>query len=588
MKQAGEANPLLDKSEKEIHRIIQDSNITVAKSFADLVRSSLGPLGAHKIIIDEDGFIIVTRDGRTIFENICVDHPIEGMMLELAKVQDEIAGDGTTSVVILAGELLSRAKELLMTGLHPSNIVKGYTMAMQEAILILNELAMPLSSQDKRSLLPVARTSLNSKILAGYRDIFADMVVDAVLRSKDAKNIYFQSSTGGSIRDIFLFNGMIIENRTLVPHMQNTVENPKILLLNAKLKLYDVKRKLGGAVDLILEAGQITKMHMAEFAIFSEIAEMINRLGVNAVLNSRKMDPVAMDFFRKAGIFAVRNLPSENLMRISELTGGRIVSDIDEVREEDLGHAKSIREEQIGDHRFILIEKEDSPVVTVMIRGGTKQMVDEVRRTLNDAIQTTIHTLEDRSILPGGGAVEVEVAARLRHFAYTIRSKEQLAVLAFADALESIPRILATNSGMDMVSTIISLKHEHSAGRISAGINAEEGKIVDTLEQGIIEPLGMKRQVIQGATMTAIMILRVDDFIPRKDLKKRGEDLTKEDIKVALKAEKDVEEAYREAVRLFGRKNVRDMIKVYGWESVPRVLNRWYGREVYKPLSPSS
>jgi chaperonin GroEL (HSP60 family) len=585
MNQSPEKNPLLDKSEKEIHKIIQESNITVAKSFADLVRSSLGPLGAHKIIIDEDGFIIVTRDGRTIFDNICVDHPIEGMMLELSMLQDDIAGDGTTSVVILAGELLTRAQELLEKGLHPSNIVNGYTLAMHEATLILNELAVAVSSEEKKTLLQIARTSLNSKILAGYRDLFADMVVEAVLRSRDDRNIYFESSTGGSIRDIYLFNGMILENRTLVPHMQSSIQDPKILLLNAKLKLHDVKRKLGGAVDLLLEAGQITRMHMAEFAIYSEIVQKIGELGVNVVLNSRKMDPVAMDFFRKAGIFAVRNLSSENLRRIADLTGGKIVSEFGELGEDDLGSENSIKEEQIGDHRFILVEKEDSPVLTVMIRGGTKQMVDEVKRTLNDAIQTTIHTLEDRHILPGGGAIEVEVASRLRKYAYTIQSKEQLAVLAFADALESIPKILAINSGMDPISTLISLKREHTGGEISAGIDAEGELIVDTIERGIIEPLGMKRQVIHGAAMTAIMILRVDDFIPRKDLEKRKADLTNEDIKVALKSDKDVEDAYREAVNLFGRKNVRDMVKVYGWESVPRVLNKWYGKEVHKPLT---
>ncbi|MCW7075689.1 MAG: thermosome subunit alpha [Candidatus Syntrophoarchaeum sp.] len=580
-----EGNPLLDKSEKEIHKIIQESNITVAKSFSDLVRSSLGPLGAHKIIIDEDGFIIVTRDGRTIFDNICVDHPIEGMMLELSMLQDDIAGDGTTSVVILAGELLTRAQELLEKGLHPSNIVNGYTLAMHEATLILNELAVAVSSEEKKILLQIARTSLNSKILAGYRDLFADMVVEAVLRTRDDRNIYFESSTGGSIRDIYLFNGMILENRTLVPHMQSSIQDPKILLLNSKLKLQDAKHRLGGAVDLLLEAGQITRMHMAEFAIYSEIVQKIGELGVNVVLNSRKMDPVAMDFFRKAGIFAVRNLPSENLRRIADLTGGKIISEFGEIGEDDLGSANSIKEEQIGDHRFILIEKEDSPVLTVMIRGGTKQMVDEVKRTLNDAIQTTIHTLEDRHILPGGGAIEVEVASRLRKYAYTIESKEQLAVLAFADALESIPKILAINSGMDPISTLISLKQEHAGGEISAGIDAEGELIVDTIERGIIEPLGMKRQVIHGAAMTAIMILRVDDFIPRKDLEKRKADLTKEDIKVALKSDKDVEDAYRDAVNLFGRKNVRDMVKVYGWESVPRVLNKWYGKEVHKPLT---
>ncbi|MHC1570201.1 MAG: thermosome subunit alpha [Candidatus Syntropharchaeales archaeon] len=580
-----EGNPLLDKSEKEIHKIIQESNITVAKSFSDLVRSSLGPLGAHKIIIDEDGFIIVTRDGRTIFDNICVDHPIEGMMLELSMLQDDIAGDGTTSVVILAGELLTRAQELLEKGLHPSNIVNGYTLAMHEATLILNELAVAVSSEEKKILLQIARTSLNSKILAGYRDLFADMVVEAVLRTRDDRNIYFESSTGGSIRDIYLFNGMILENRTLVPHMQSSIQDPKILLLNSKLKLQDAKHRLGGAVDLLLEAGQITRMHMAEFAIYSEIVQKIGELGVNVVLNSRKMDPVAMDFFRKAGIFAVRNLPSENLRRIADLTGGKIISEFGEIGEDDLGSANSIKEEQIGDHRFILIEKEDSPVLTVMIRGGTKQMVDEVKRTLNDAIQTTIHTFEDRHILPGGGAIEVEVASRLRKYAYTIQSKEQLAVLAFADALESIPKILAINSGMDPISTLISLKREHAGGEISAGIDAEGELIVDTIERGIIEPLGMKRQVIHGAAMTAIMILRVDDFIPRKDLEKRKADLTKEDIKVALKSDKDVEDAYRDAVNLFGRKNVRDMVKVYGWESVPRVLNKWYGKEVHKPLT---
>lgn len=584
-------NPLLGKSEKEIHRIILLSNIEVAYRYASLVTSSLGPQGFHKIIVDEDNFIIVTRDGRTIFENTHVDHPVEGLLLELAKTQDEEAGDGTTTAVVLTGELLKNAVELLDLGVHPTTIIEGYKKAAKESIRIMEGLAVVM--RDERSLRSVARSALNNKMLAPYKEFFAELIVEAVLSTLEdgkanAENIVLERVQGGSIKDTQLLRGVLVEAKVVLPNMPSKVENPKIALIGT-----NIGPPVGTLGELAIEVElsspeELEKLERSRysFSALKDIVKHLRDLGVNVVLCRKEISSAAMHYFAENGIMALRNIKLKTLEKVSKLTHGKIILNAATATESDLGCAEIAEERKIGDFNFIFIGYNDASatdarntgVVTILVRGGTKQVVDETYRTIHDAVRAVVNAYNE-AVLPGGGAVEVEVAQQLRKLALSESTKLQLSMLAFVKSLEAIPEILAKNSGFDHISILLELRRAHANGKRYHGFDVLNGDIANMLERGVLEPLKVKRQVIKGALETAQLILRSDDFIPKRELEDVEEALIRKDVAKAREHGFDIEKPYREAVKFFGRQNVLDAIRICGWRSVEEVTGIVTGKK---------
>ncbi|MHC1583016.1 MAG: TCP-1/cpn60 chaperonin family protein, partial [Candidatus Syntropharchaeia archaeon] len=404
-------NPLIGKPEKEVHRIILMSNIEVAHLFSDLVKSSLGPMGSHKIIIDEDNFIIVTRDGRTIFDNIHVDHPIEGALLELAKAQDKEAGDGTTSAVVFASALLDEAAKLIKDGLHPTLVIRGYADAAKAAVKKLESIARP--AKDREMLKNVIKSSLNSKLLSGYKEMFTDMILNAVSFVSngeiDPKNIHLERVQGRGIGDTELFEGMIIESRTIIPHMPKKIENGKILLLDTDLAVEILGDKLQEIEWNLVNSDDLEKIQRS-YDFLGTTIQKIHSVGTKVLLNHRNLDSYMLTRLAESGILALRNVKMEDLKKISRITGAKIVSDIKSISEEDVGFVECVEEKKVGDYNFVFIKGSRKGCVSFMIRGGSKQVVDETYRTLHDAIHTIVNVFNYNFIVPGGGATEVCLA----------------------------------------------------------------------------------------------------------------------------------------------------------------------------------
>jgi chaperonin GroEL (HSP60 family) len=507
------------KSERSIHERVINSNIVVAKSFVELIKSTLGPLGLHRIIVDDDNFILVTRDGRTIFDNIEVIHPVEKLLVELTRAVDSEAGDGTTSAVILAGELLSNAEKLISAGFHPSIIIEGYKKAAERATQLLNELSVEGSREMMRK---AAFTALNSKTLDLHKEMFADLIIEAILLAMEdgyahPQDVHFERVEGKSTMDTELFPGIIVESSVIVPHMPSSVENARIALLNAGIAIGDGggwSKKKERSVELNLEEDGIEKMHRSTFNFYETIARGIVSSGANVVINQRSINNVVLEYLGKHEILAIADARKADVENVSTATGAKIVSDIDSLRLEDLGFADKVEERRIGDFKFVFI---NAKAATILIRGGSRQVVDETYRTFHDALHSAANALNDR-ILPGGGASEEYVANSLRKYAFSIETREQFAVMAFADSLEAIPRTLASNSGEDPIEAIMELRRKHADGGRFQGLNTSQPslQIIDVLEEGIIDPLITKKQIIKCATETAQIILRADDYIPKK------------------------------------------------------------------------
>lgn len=588
-----EKNPLIGKTEKEIHRLIIESNIKVANMFSSLITSTFGPVGLHKIIVDEDNFIIVTRDGRTILQNTHTDHPIEGLLLELAKSQDEEAGDGTTSAVILAAELLNKALSLMSEGLHPTTIIEGYRLAAKEGIKAMEELAVPIKNEGEKKkkeiLRRVTKTALNNKHFIHYKNFFAEMVVEAVLRTVDFEkgeanantdNIYLERVQGKGLRDSEVYEGLLIETRIVMPGMPTHLKNCKVALLDADLSAEAFSQgKL--TIGFNLKDPEQIERNRYSYSLLKDTMESIAASGVNVLINHKGIDSIATHFFAEKGIIVLRDIKMENIKKIARLVGAKIVSDPASLFPSDLGHADEVEERKIGDFYFVVVHKKNAKVVTLLMRGGTKQVVDEVYRTIHDAVHTTVNAFNS-SILPGGGAIEVEIAHKLRKYALTDKTRRQFSILAFADSLEVVAKTLAKNSGLDPLLLLLELRSEHSKGRKYYGLDVNTTEIADMMERGIIEPLKMKIEIIKGTMGTVQLILRSDDYIPKKGLKEIEEDLIKADIMEAVEAGKvreDIEEAYREAIKWFGREHVKDAIKLQGWEKVKKVTEMYSGKK---------
>jgi thermosome len=499
----------------------QRNNIMAAKIIAEAIRSTLGPRGMDKMIVDSLGDITITNDGAAILDEIDVEHPAAKMMVEIAKTQDDMVGDGTTTAVVLSGELLKKAEELLEQNIHPTLIVSGYRKAVEKAMEVLDNISEAVNVDDKETLRQVAITSMSSKGVGSAREHFADIAIEAVKQiaekrgekwSADIDNIQIIKKEGKSLLDTGLIRGIILDKEVVHAGMPKRVENAKIALVNTAL---EVKKTEISAEIRIRDPTQMKSFLDKETNMLKTLVDRITKAGANVVICQKGIDDMAQHFLAKEGILAVRRAKESDMDKLSRATGGRMVTNLDDLKPEDLGHADLVEERKIGDDDMVFIEGcKDPKSVSILIRAGLERMVDEAERAMNDALSVVADLFKKNKVVVGGGAVEAEVAKELRYYAVKIGGREQLAVEAFAESLEIIPSTLAENAGLEKIDIMVELRaaHEKPKGYLM-GVDVFTGKVADMQKMGVIEPLSVKEQAIKSASEAASMILRIDDVI---------------------------------------------------------------------------
>jgi len=499
----------------------QRNNIMAAKIIAEAIRSTLGPRGMDKMLVDSLGDITITNDGAAILDEIEVEHPAAKMMVEIAKTQDDMVGDGTTTAVVLSGELLKKAEELLEQNIHPTLIVSGYRKAVEKAMEVLDNISEAVKVDDKETLRKVAITSMSSKGVGSAREHFADIAIEAVKQiaekrgekwSADIDNIQIIKKEGKSLLDTELIRGIILDKEVVHAGMPKRVENAKIALVNTAL---EVKKTEISAEIRIRDPTQMKSFLDKETNMLKDMVEKITKAGANVMICQKGIDDMAQHFLAKKGVLAVRRVKESDMEKLSRATGGRMANNLDDLKPEDLGHADLVEERKIGDDDMVFIEGcKDPKSVSILIRAGLKRMVDEAERTMNDALSVVADLFHKNKVVVGGGAVEAEVAKELRQYAVKIGGREQLAVEAFAESLEIIPNTLAENAGLEKIDIMVELRaaHEKPKGHIM-GVDVFTGNVADMQKMGIIEPLSVKEQAIKSASEAASMILRIDDVI---------------------------------------------------------------------------
>jgi len=512
-------------------REAQRNNIAAAKIIAELVKTTLGPKGMDKMLVSSFGDVTITNDGATILKEIDVQHPAAKMLVEVAKAQDNEVGDGTTTAAVLTGELLAKAEELLDQNIHPTIIIEGFKKASEKAREILEKIAIPVSIKDDEVLLNVAMTAMGSKGIAAAKEHFAKLAVEAVKQVAEEKDgklradidlIKILKKHGKSLEETELVRGMVIDKEVAHPQMPKIVHSAKIALINAKLEI----EKTEFDAKINIESPEQMKMFLdEEERMLKEMVDKIAEAGANVVFCEKGIDDVALHFLAKRGILAVKNVSSSDMEKLARATGGKIVASVKDLTPDVLGEAKLVEEVKIGDDKLVYVRECKNPkAVTIVVRGGTEHVVDEAERSLHDALCVVRNAIEDGKIVPGGGAPEAEVAKQLREYAVKVGGREQLAIEAFADAVESIPLTLAENGGLDPVDIMVALRaaHEKTDG-FRMGVDVFTGKIRDMLELKVVEPLRVKLQVIKSATEAANMILKIDDVIAAKGVEKEKE-----------------------------------------------------------------
>ena len=512
---------LKEGTERETGRGAQKKNIEVAKAIADAVRTTLGPKGMDKMLVDSLGDIVITNDGATILKEIDVAHPTAKMMVEVAKVQDTEVGDGTTTAVVLAGELLKRAEELLDQNVHPTIITNGFRLAAEKALELLPELGTKVDSDEL--LKEIAMTAMTGKNVGEAKEYLAEIAVNAVkaiVSEEDGKkiadidNIKVEKKQGGGIKDTELIDGIVLDKEKVHPRMPKVVKDAKIALINTG---FEVKKTEISAKIQINDPSQIQAFLDQEQEEIKKMVEKVKEVGANVVFCQKAIDDIAQHYMAKYGIYAVRRVKKSDMAKLAKATGGKIITNLDDLTPEDLGYAEIVEERKIGEDNMTFVRGCKNPkAVSILIRGGTEHVVAEAERALHDALKVVGVAMEDGYAVAGGGAAEIELALKLREFAPSVGGREQLAIEAFADALEIIPRTLAENAGMDAIDIIMKLKAEHQKGNKHAGVDVIEGKISDMVEKKVIEPMRVKKQAIESATEVATMILRIDDVIASK------------------------------------------------------------------------
>jgi len=517
------------------------NNMMAAMAVAEILKTTYGPKGMDKMLVDSLGDVTITNDGATILDKMDIQHPAGKMLVQAAKGQDEEAGDGTKTSVIFAGELLRQAEDLLDRNIHPTIIIQGYKMALDKASELLDKLAEPVRYEDDDILIKVAKTSLSSKAVREARDYFAKLVVQAVkaVAEKrgdkwyvDINNVQIVKKHGGSLLDTQLVNGIVIDKEVVHPDMPKRVTNAKIAVLDAPLEIQ--KPEIDMEIS-ISSPDAIKRLLEKQEKILQEKVEKIAATGANVVITQKGIDDVAQHFLAKKGILAVRRVKRSDIEKLARATGAKIVTSIRDLKPESLGYADLVEERKVGNDKMVFIEGAKNPrSVTILLRGANDMLLDEAERNLNDVLHGLRNIMREPKIVGGGGAPEIELALRLREFAATVGGKEQLAIEAFADALETIPSVLAESAGMDPLDTVMQLRSLHSKGLKFAGVDVLNGKIADDMiSVNVYEPLLVKKQVIKGAAEAAIALLKIDDLIaaapPKKEEKgKEGEEKKEE------------------------------------------------------------
>jgi len=511
---------LREGSQRTAGKDAQRSNIMAAKAVAGAVRTTLGPKGMDKMLVDTMGDVVITNDGVTILKEMDIEHPAAKMMVEIAKTQDQEVGDGTTTAVVLAGELLKQAEELLEQEIHPTVIAAGYRAAADKSMEILKGLAVEVSAKNEDLLRKIAVTAMTGKGSQSARDELALMAVRAVQSVVDADgtvdtdNITVEKKVGGGITDSMMVSGVVIDKDRLHPNMPKSVTSARIALLNAAVEIE--KTEVDAKIQ-ITSPDQLQAFLDQEENMLKGMVDRIAATGANVLFVQKGIDDLAQHFLAKAGIYTVRRIKKSDMDKLARATGGRVVTSIHEISKEDLGKAGLVEERKVSDEKMTFVEDCENPKsVSIILRGGTEHVVDELDRAMEDALRVVGVAVQDKLLVAGGGAPEVELALRLRAYASTVGGREQLAIEAFANAMEVIPKTLAENVGLDQIDSLVSLRSQHEKGMKTAGLDMDTGKPVDMLSLGVVEPLRVKTQAINSAAEAAIMILRIDDVIASK------------------------------------------------------------------------
>jgi len=511
---------LREGSNRSRGREAQHGNITAAKVVAESVRSALGPKGMDKMLVDSFGDVTITSDGRTILDEMDIQHPAAKMLVEVAKTQDNEAGDGTTSAVIIAGELLNKAEELIDKNIHPTIIIDGYRKAAEIALETLEKIAIPVDLKSQEYLKKAATTAMGSKIVAEYKEYLADLAVKAMMAVAEKKDdvykvdvddVKVEKKTGESLMETSLINGIVLDKEIVHSGMPKRLEKAKIALIDASLEIE--KTELDAKIN-IESPEQIEAFLKQEETMLKDMVEKILASGANVVVCQKGIDDMAQHFLARKGIIAVRRAKKSDIEKLAKATGGKIVTNLDDIKPSDLGYAALVEERRIGDDKMTFIEGCKHPkAVTILIRAGTQRMTAEAERSIHDGLCVIRDLIEEPKIVAGGSAPELEMAGVLKKYAETLPGREQLAVRIFAEALEAIAVTLSENAGLDPIDILSELRSRHEKGETWAGIEVLEGKVQDMSKVNIFEPLSVKKQIIKSATEAASMILKIDDII---------------------------------------------------------------------------
>ncbi len=535
MSQPAQTVPFLvlkEGTKRTIGREAYEVTIGAAKALAEILKTSLGPRGMDKMLLDSLGDVTITGDGATILKEMEVQHPAAKMLVEVAKAQDSEVGDGTTTVVVLAGELLKKAEELLVQNIHPIVIIDGYRKALELAMKEIDNIAIKVDRNDVETLKRVAATSMYSKSISEYKEKLAELAVNAclqVLEEVEGKTkvnldyIKVEKRKGKSLDETQLIKGIVIDKEVVHPGMPKLVKNAKIAVINSPLEIE--KTEISSKIS-ITSPEQMKAFLDEETRILAKMVDKIASVGANVVICQKGIDDTAQFLLKKKNILAVRRVKESDMEKIAKATGARIVTNLDDLTENDLGYAELVEERKVGEERMLFIEGCKNPkAVTILVRGGSELIVDEAERGLRDALFVIKNVLENGKVVAGGGAIETWCALKVREYAQSLPSKEQLAALKYAEALEIIPSILAETAGMEPLDTVVNLRAVHAKGNYFFGVDVLNNRVEDMIKQGIVDPANVKMQAIKAATEAAIMLLRIDDIIaasPPKE-KEKGE-----------------------------------------------------------------
>ncbi len=518
---------LSEESQRTSGKDAQSMNITAGKAVAESVRTTLGPKGMDKMLVGDTGSVVVTNDGVTILDEMDIEHPAANMIVEVAQTQEDEVGDGTTTAVVISGELLAKAEDLLDQDIHATILAQGYRQAAEKAKEILEDMAIEVDEDDTDILEQIAATAMTGKGAENAKDTLASLVVDAVRavaddEGIDTDNIKVEKVVGGSIDESELVEGVIVDKERVHDNMPYAVEDADVALLDTAIEVPETE--LDTEVN-VTDPDQLQQFLDQEEKQLQEMVDNLQEAGADVVFCQKGIDDMAQHYLAQEGILAVRRGKKSDINALARSTGARVISNIDDATEEDLGFAGSVAEKDIGgDQRIFVEDVEDAKAVTMILRGGTDHVVDEVERAIEDSLGVVSVTLEDGQVLPGGGAPETQLALGLRDYADSVGGREQLAVEAFADAIDVVPRTLAENAGLDPIDSLVELRSQHDGGSTTSGLDAYTGEVVDMEDDGVVEPLRVKTQAVESATEAAVMILRIDDVIAAGDLKGGGSD----------------------------------------------------------------